>query len=357
MMGSPESEEGRFGDEGPQHRVTIGPPFAVGVYEVTFAEWDACARAGGCGGYRPGTRGGAGTAVRDQRELGRCAGVRAVVVGGDGGRLSPADGSGVGVCGASGDADGAVLGEGESGQCRYGNGYDSTAHAEIASEYLNRLPAPTATSVPHRWVPSNRTPLDCMMSRVTYGSGRRTAGKTNIRVLRRMGARGSRGTVPYVCCAAAPGATGRGTSVRRSATGTRPGTGSTASDSGSPGRQIDSCIFTSLPPGRGSKGRRPLVAAPDTGALHRHRGLRPQAPHVSAAPFRDRVVHHTFCAVCEPIFERGFIFDTYANRSGKGTHRAVARYEKFRDRFRVPLAPRKRGRGARAAFRDSPTLS
>ena len=35
-------------------RVTIARPFAVGKYEVTFAEWDACAAAGGCGGYRPG---------------------------------------------------------------------------------------------------------------------------------------------------------------------------------------------------------------------------------------------------------------------------------------------------------------
>ena len=58
---------------------------------------------------------------------------------------------------------------------------------------------------------------------------------------------------------------------------------------------------------------------------------------VSAAPFRDRVVHHALCAVCEPIFERGFIFDSYANRKGKGTHRAVARYEHFRNRFRHVL--------------------
>ena len=54
LMGSPpESEEGRDGDEGPQHRVTIREPFTVGVYEVTFEEWDACAAEGGCGGYRP----------------------------------------------------------------------------------------------------------------------------------------------------------------------------------------------------------------------------------------------------------------------------------------------------------------
>ena len=58
---------------------------------------------------------------------------------------------------------------------------------------------------------------------------------------------------------------------------------------------------------------------------------------VSAAPFRDRVVHHAFCAVCEPIFERGFIYNSYANRIGKGTHRAVARYERFRDRDRHVL--------------------
>ena len=53
MMGSPESEAGRGGNEGPVHGVRIGHPFAVGVYEVTFAEWDACVSGGGCGGYRP----------------------------------------------------------------------------------------------------------------------------------------------------------------------------------------------------------------------------------------------------------------------------------------------------------------
>ena len=51
-MGSPSSEEGREDVEGPQHRVTIPEPFAVGKYEVTFAEWDACVAAGGCNGHR-----------------------------------------------------------------------------------------------------------------------------------------------------------------------------------------------------------------------------------------------------------------------------------------------------------------
>ena len=35
----------------------FGRPFAVGVYEVTFGEWDACVSGGGCGGYRPSDQG------------------------------------------------------------------------------------------------------------------------------------------------------------------------------------------------------------------------------------------------------------------------------------------------------------
>ena len=57
LMGSRTSEEGRDGDEGPVHRVSLGEPFAVGVYEATFAEWDSCVAGGGCDGYRPDDRG------------------------------------------------------------------------------------------------------------------------------------------------------------------------------------------------------------------------------------------------------------------------------------------------------------
>lgn len=53
---------------------------------------------------------------------------------------------------------------------------------------------------------------------------------------------------------------------------------------------------------------------------------------VSAAPFRDRVVHHALCEVVAPIFERGFIAHSFANRIGKGAHRAVEAYERYRDR-------------------------
>ena len=48
MMGSSSGEVGRYADEGPVHRVSIAEPFAVGVNEVTFAQWDACRRGGGC---------------------------------------------------------------------------------------------------------------------------------------------------------------------------------------------------------------------------------------------------------------------------------------------------------------------
>ena len=57
MMGSPGGEERRGDDEGPRHRVRIDYRFGVGIYEVTFAQWDACVSAGGCGGYRPDDRG------------------------------------------------------------------------------------------------------------------------------------------------------------------------------------------------------------------------------------------------------------------------------------------------------------
>jgi formylglycine-generating enzyme required for sulfatase activity len=48
MMGSPATEMGRHDNEGPQHSVTIAKPFAVSKFDVTFADWDACASAGGC---------------------------------------------------------------------------------------------------------------------------------------------------------------------------------------------------------------------------------------------------------------------------------------------------------------------
>ncbi len=59
----------------------------------------------------------------------------------------------------------------------------------------------------------------------------------------------------------------------------------------------------------------------------------PKPRQISAAPFRDRIVHHALVSVLEPIFERGFIHDSYACRVGKGTHRALQRVQYFQRRY------------------------
>jgi formylglycine-generating enzyme required for sulfatase activity len=56
VMGSRTDDKDRFDNEGPSRKVTIAKPFAVGRFEVTFAEWDSCVSAGGCK-YRPGDNG------------------------------------------------------------------------------------------------------------------------------------------------------------------------------------------------------------------------------------------------------------------------------------------------------------
>jgi len=55
----------------------------------------------------------------------------------------------------------------------------------------------------------------------------------------------------------------------------------------------------------------------------------PKARFIQAPPFKDRVVHHALVRVIEPLFERKFIFDSYACRVGKGTHAAVLRTQQF----------------------------
>jgi len=55
----------------------------------------------------------------------------------------------------------------------------------------------------------------------------------------------------------------------------------------------------------------------------------PKKRMISAAPYRDRVVHHALCNIIEPLFEKKFIFDSYANRVGKGSHKAILRYQTF----------------------------
>ena len=56
-MGSSAIEEGRQENEGPQRWVDISTPFAIGKYEVTFREWEACVKGGGCNRYLPDSEG------------------------------------------------------------------------------------------------------------------------------------------------------------------------------------------------------------------------------------------------------------------------------------------------------------
>lgn len=56
----------------------------------------------------------------------------------------------------------------------------------------------------------------------------------------------------------------------------------------------------------------------------------PKTRKISASHFRDRVVHHAICNIIEPIFESRFIFDTFANRKGKGTSAILKRFDSFK---------------------------
>ncbi len=55
----------------------------------------------------------------------------------------------------------------------------------------------------------------------------------------------------------------------------------------------------------------------------------PKTRKISKSDFRDRVVHHAIINVLEPIFDKGFIFDSCANRKGKGNLFALKRFNKF----------------------------
>lgn len=56
----------------------------------------------------------------------------------------------------------------------------------------------------------------------------------------------------------------------------------------------------------------------------------PKTRKISKSHFRDRVVHHALCNIIEPIFERTFIYDSYANRINKGAHKAIERFDYFK---------------------------
>jgi len=65
------------------------------------------------------------------------------------------------------------------------------------------------------------------------------------------------------------------------------------------------------------------------GEFTTHWITRPKPRLISAAPYRDRVVHHALMNVLEPILERHFHPHSYACRACKGTHAAADRLQKL----------------------------
>lgn len=73
------------------------------------------------------------------------------------------------------------------------------------------------------------------------------------------------------------------------------------------------------------------------GAFTSHWIDRPKRRLISAAPYRDRVVHHAVLNVLEPLLDRHFHPHSYACRKGKGTHAAADRLQQLMRRHRYAL--------------------
>lgn len=73
------------------------------------------------------------------------------------------------------------------------------------------------------------------------------------------------------------------------------------------------------------------------GSFHTHWIYEPKQRLISAAPYRDRVVHHALMNILEPILDRHFHPDSYACRKGKGTHAAADRLQGWMRSYRYAL--------------------
>ena len=252
-MGSPSWEKGRSDDEGPVHRVTFEEPFAAGVYEVTFREWDACHRAGGCS-HDPGDRGwGRGdrpvinVSWSDAKEYVRWLSGR---TGEEYRLLSESEWEHAARAGTTGPFHfGTTISPDQAnydGRYTYGTGRKGRYRERtvpVGSFSPNAFGLHDVHGNVREWVE------DCW-----HGSYREHVW-TEVR------GRVVEIAAP-VCCVAARGATLRGSCVPRIASGTPPGSGTTMSVFAYPGRWIESCLFASSPLVRGSRGRSPLAGFP-----------------------------------------------------------------------------------------------
>ena len=249
QMGSPASEEGRYDNEGPRRRVTLRS-FAMGVKEVTFDEWDACVRGGGCYG-RPDDEGwgrGARPVINVSRVPRRCTcpGCRRLRGRGIDFRAS------------------------RSGSMRRVRVRRRLSIRGRRSRRIRRTTTGTTCTAPavagrtasgrRPWVRLRRTRSACTTCMATCMNRWRIAGMTTTAEHRRTGRRGRVvETVGIVCCAAVRGSTFRGASVRPSATGTSTGVGSTSPVFACRGRSIEVKSYSSFT-SWGSGGRSPRRA-------------------------------------------------------------------------------------------------
>jgi hypothetical protein len=271
MMGSPASEAGRDSDESPQHRVRIARPFALGRFEVTFAEWDACAAAGGCGGYRPEDRGwGRGqqpvinVSWNDAQGYVRWLSANAVHLSLDAVHFrssgleipfpykplscafSEARNLMLPVLGLARRPDRPIscqarrngsMPHGRGRRRRSGPGPRSRPGRRTTMAPLSMGWAARVTIASGRWrqAACRQTPGGCTRCMGTCGNGWRTAITTATRMLRRTDGRGSRMVARRGSCVAGRGAAFRGTCAPPSAAGARPGSASSSRASGWPG--------------------------------------------------------------------------------------------------------------------------
>jgi len=56
----------------------------------------------------------------------------------------------------------------------------------------------------------------------------------------------------------------------------------------------------------------------------------PKTRKISKSRFRDRVVHHALINIIKSLFQPSFIYDSHANQIGKGTLKAIQRFDYFK---------------------------
>lgn len=56
----------------------------------------------------------------------------------------------------------------------------------------------------------------------------------------------------------------------------------------------------------------------------------PKTRKISKSKFRDRVIHHALINIIGYLFEKSFIYDSHANQIGKGTLKAIQRFDYFK---------------------------